>query len=53
MNTDYPHKDAADAIIGSEFAALNALQHGFHEMPNEEFRSADISTQKSLFHRFS
>jgi GxxExxY protein len=35
MNADYPYKEEADAIIGSAFAVMNDLGHGYHEKPYE------------------
>ena len=35
MNADFLYKEETDAIIGSSFAILNELGHGFHEKPYE------------------
>ena len=35
MNADFSYKKETDAIIGSAFAVLNEVGHGFHEKPYE------------------
>ena len=35
MNADFSHKEETDAIIGSAFAVLNEIGHGYHEKPYE------------------
>ena len=35
MNAEFLYKEETDAIIGSAFAVLNELGHGFHEKPYE------------------
>jgi GxxExxY protein len=35
MDTDFSHKVETDLIIGSAFAVLNEIGHGFHEKPYE------------------
>jgi GxxExxY protein len=35
MNADFLYKEETDAIIGSSYAVLNELGHGFHEKPYE------------------
>jgi GxxExxY protein len=48
MNADFLLKDETDAIIGSAFAVLNEIGHGYHEKPYEnglvvEFRFRGIT----------
>ena len=35
MNADFSFKEETDTIIGSAFAVLNEIGHGFHEKPYE------------------
>lgn len=47
MDTDFSYKDETDQIIGSAFAVLNEVGHGYHEKPYEnglvvEFRYRNI-----------
>ncbi len=35
MNADFEYKKETDAIIGSAFAVLNEVGHGYHEKPYE------------------
>ena len=35
MDADFSYKEETDAIIGSAFAVLNEVGHGFHEKPYE------------------
>ena len=35
MNADFSYKEETDSIIGSAFAVLNEIGHGFHEKPYE------------------
>lgn len=35
MNADFLYKEETDAIIGSAFAILNEIGHGYHEKPYE------------------
>jgi len=35
MNADFSYKEETDAIIGSAFAVLNEIGHGYHEKPYE------------------
>ena len=47
MNADFSYKAETDLIIGSAFAVLNEIGHGYHEKPYEnglavEFRFREI-----------
>lgn len=47
MNADFSYKEETDSIIGSAFAVLNEVGHGYHEKPYEnglavEFRFREI-----------
>ena len=47
MDADFSYKEETEAIIGSAFAVLNEIGHGFHEKPYEnamavEFEYRDI-----------
>jgi GxxExxY protein len=47
MNADFSYKKETDAVIGSAFAILYEIGHGFHEKPYEnalvvEFRHREI-----------
>ncbi len=47
MDADFSYRAETDAIIGSAFAVMNELGHGFHEKPYEdslavEFRFREI-----------
>ncbi len=35
MDADFSYKEETDAIIGSAFAVLNEIGHGYHEKPYE------------------
>ena len=35
MNADFSYKEETDSIIGSAFAVLNEIGHGYHEKPYE------------------
>jgi GxxExxY protein len=35
MNADFEYKEETDSIIGSAFAVLNEVGHGYHEKPYE------------------
>ncbi len=35
MNADFSYKEETDSIIGSAFAVVNEIGHGFHEKPYE------------------
>lgn len=48
MNADFSYKEETDLIIGSAFAVLNDIGHGYHEKPCEnglavEFRFREFS----------
>ena len=47
MDTDFSYKNETDLIIGSAFAVLNEVGHGYHEKPYEnglavEFKFREI-----------
>ncbi len=49
MDTDFLHKEETDLIIGSAFAVLNEIGHGYHEMPYENGLAVGFEFRKIPF----
>jgi GxxExxY protein len=49
MDTDYAHKEETDLIIGSAFAVLNEIGHGFHEKPYENGLAVEFGFREIPF----
>lgn len=49
MNADFPYKKETDAIIGSAFAVLNEIGHGYHEKPYENSLAVEFDYRKIPF----
>ena len=45
MNADFPYKKETDVIIGSAFAVLNEIGHGYHEKPYENGLAVEFEYQ--------
>lgn len=49
MNADFLYKEETDAIIGSAFAVLNEIGHGYHEKPYENGLAVEFQFRKIPF----
>ncbi len=49
MDTDFLHKEETDLIIGSAFAVLNEIGHGYHEKPYENGLAVEFEFRKIPF----
>ena len=45
MNADFSYKKETDVIIGSAFAVLNEIGHGYHEKPYENGLAVEFEYQ--------
>jgi GxxExxY protein len=49
MDTDFSYKEETDQIIGSAFAVLNEIGHGYHEKPYENGLAVEFEFRKIPF----
>ena len=49
MNADFSCKEVTDAIIGSAFAVLNEIGHGYHEKPYENAPAVEFEYRRIPF----
>lgn len=49
MNADFSYKEETDLIIGSAFAVLNEIGHGYHEKPYENGLAVEFEFRKIPF----
>ena len=49
MNADFSFKEETDTIIGSAFAILNEIGHGFHEKPYENALAVEFGHRNIPF----
>ena len=49
MNADFSFKEETDTIIGSAFAVLNEIGHGFHEKPYENALAVEFGHRNIPF----
>ncbi len=49
MDTDFSYKEETDLIIGSAFAVLNEIGHGYHEKPYENGLAVEFEFKEIPF----